>query len=125
MNDKELMQQALEALTAYDGTNNASQRKRVLAALRERLAQPEQEPVWIQPNHLQKARQAPFLCRVEPAKRDDFVPLYTTSPQRQWQGLTDEERNNLWREVVGWGDPSHDDEDLMKAIEAKLQEKNT
>ena len=51
-------------------------------------------------------------------RRDDL------SPQRKWQGLTDEERNNLWREVVGWGDPSHDDEDLMKAIEAKLREKN-
>ena len=46
-------------------------------------------------------------------------------PKREWVGLTDEERNNLWREVVGWGDPSHDDEDLMKAIEAKLKEKNT
>lgn len=45
--------------------------------------------------------------------------------KREWIGLTDEERNNLWREVVGWGDPSHDDEDLMKAIEAKLKEKNT
>ncbi len=44
--------------------------------------------------------------------------------KREWVGLTDEERNNLWREVVGWGDPSHDDEDLMKAIEAKLKEKN-
>ncbi len=44
--------------------------------------------------------------------------------KREWIGLTDEERNNLWREVVGWGDPSHDDEDLMKAIEAKLKEKN-
>ena len=42
-----------------------------------------------------------------------------------WVGLTDEERNNLWRDVIGWGDPSHDDEDLMKAIEAKLKEKNT
>lgn len=41
MTDRELMQQALEALTAYDGTNGASQRKRVLAALRERLAQPD------------------------------------------------------------------------------------
>lgn len=40
MTDQELMQQALEALTAYDGTNGVSQRKRVLAALRERLAQP-------------------------------------------------------------------------------------
>ena len=43
----------------------------------------------------------------------------------QWHGLTDEERNNLWRNIIGWGDPSHDDEDLMKAIEAKLKEKNT
>ena len=50
------------------------------------------------------------------------VPLY---PKKQWVGLTDEDRNNLWRNIIGWGDPSHDDEDLMKAIEAKLQEKNT
>lgn len=53
-------------------------------------------------------------------RRDDISP----KQPRQWQGLTDEERNNLWRNIVGWGDPSHDDEDLMKAIEAKLREKN-
>ena len=41
-----------------------------------------------------------------------------------WVGLTDEERNQLWRDVIKWGDPSHDDVDLMKAIEAKLKEKN-
>ena len=41
------------------------------------LSQPE--PVaWIQPDHLQKARVAPFLCRVEPTKRmSDFIPIYT------------------------------------------------
>jgi hypothetical protein len=44
---------------------------------------------------------------------------------RPWVGLTDEERNKLWRDVIKWGDPSHDDVDLMKAIEAKLKEKNT
>lgn len=44
MTDRELMQQALDALTTYDGTNGESKRKRVLAALRERLAQPEQGP---------------------------------------------------------------------------------
>jgi hypothetical protein len=57
-----------------------------------------------------------------------FTPLgqvWPLCPKREWVGLTDEERNNLWREVVGWGDPSHDDEDLMKSIEAKLKEKNT
>ena len=47
--------------------------------------------------------------------------LYTGKP---WVGLTNEERMGLWRVIIGWGDPSHDDEDLMKAIEAKLKEKN-
>jgi hypothetical protein len=58
---------------------------RALHAAIKALAQPVQsaergEPVWIQPDHLQKAQKAPFLCRVEPHKRDDFVPLYTTPP---------------------------------------------
>lgn len=35
--DEKLLQEALEALIAYDGTNGASQRKRVLAAIRARL----------------------------------------------------------------------------------------
>jgi hypothetical protein len=45
--------------------------------------------------------------------------------KREWIGLTDQERNQLWRDVIKWGDPSHDDVDLMKAIETKLKEKNT
>jgi hypothetical protein len=127
-----------------------------------------QEPVWIQPDHLQKAQKAPFLCRVEPHKRDDFVPLYTTPPtqpapvepleyrnavegwvkidevrehfdsvgcgtiyktagdgrvpltsaQRQWVGLTVDELITLEQKHM-----RH--EDLSRAIEAKLKEKNT
>ncbi len=47
-----------------------------------------QEPVaYIQRDHLQKARQAPFLCRVEPTqRRPDFDPIYaapTTAGERQ------------------------------------------
>jgi hypothetical protein len=54
-------------------------------------------------------------------------PLYTTPPvaQRQWVGLIQQERKDIWREAIGWGDPSHDDIGLMIAIEAKLKEKNT
>ena len=44
--------------------------------------------------------------------------------KRKWVGLTDQERNQLWRDVVKWGDPSHDDVDLMKAVEAALKELN-
>lgn len=40
--------------------------------------QPSGGEVWIQPNHLQKARVAPFLCRVAPTRlAPDFVPLFT------------------------------------------------
>ena len=161
---------------------------------------PVQEPVWIQPDHLQKAQTAPFLCRVEPHKRDDFVPLYTTPPaqpapvqepvasvpihpktgplwamttdkpdperlpsyplmslyttppaaqrrieeleaqlmqmqgrelklqmalntpaaQRQWVGLTDEEIDK-----IVWNLPYEPDKKDIRAIEAKLKEKNT
>ena len=83
---------------------------------------PVQEPVWIRPDDLQKAQRAPFLCRVEPNKRDDFVPLYTTPPaaQRQWVGLTDEEKRQIFEreDYQGWLD-------YINAIEAKLKEKNT
>ena len=35
------------------------------------------EPVWVRPDQMQKARQAPFLCRVSPTKDSlDLVPLY-------------------------------------------------
>ena len=54
----------------------------------------------------------------------DEIEKLRSQTKREWVGLTDEERNQLWRDVVKWGDPSHDDVDLMKAIEAKLKEKN-
>jgi len=46
-------------------------------------------------------------------------------PKREWVGLTDDEVQTIWKDVMRWGDPSHDDEDLVRAIEAKLKEKNT
>ena len=45
------------------------------------------------------------------------VPLYTAPPQREWQGLTDEEFNKA---VDGLEDLA----DCWMAIEAKLKEKN-
>ena len=68
----------------------------------------------------------PLPVQPEPvAKLFGSLPVYeTTPPQREWVGLTDTERNDIWKKEVGWGDPSHDDEDLMKAIEQALKEKN-
>jgi hypothetical protein len=42
--------------------------------------------------------------------------LYTIQPQRTWMGLTDEEMQNLWNRDIHM--------ELLRAIEAKLEEKN-
>ena len=53
-------------------------------------------------------------------------PLYFSPPQREWQGLTDEEIREfeLWlddeEEKHGWNPPA----DIVKYLEAKLREKN-
>ena len=84
--DRELMQQALNVLKIFvDGGNSAWARKiiEIKEALRDRLAQPEQEP------------------------------------EREWQGLTDEEMMMIYGQ-------NHEGKKYSfgRAIEAKLKEKN-
>jgi hypothetical protein len=53
----------------------------------------------------------------------NWKPLYTAPPQREWQGLTDDEI----KEIVGpWGSLPVDGytRKLFDQIEAKLREKN-
>ena len=48
-----------------------------------------------------------------------ITPLYTAPPQREWQGLTDEE-------IDTWNIVGHESlREFVRAIEAKLKEKNT
>jgi hypothetical protein len=84
-----------------------------IETLRSRLSAPEPEPV------------AKFVLADGLNKRVklivDDLPIgtlfYTTPPQREWQGLTDEERY--------LGDARSDQEiEYAKTIEAKLKEKN-
>jgi len=158
MTDKELMQQALEALeeiadevfSPYD-----SKLGEVILALRDRLAQPEQETVMTEYKHQTYAayktpdgemkigvvpEQEPVAWRTfdgeggydyrdydmnenyadEWAKRNPnhkgwVDALYTTSPRREWQGLTDEDMVMC---------ESEEDVRFARAIEAKLKEKN-
>ena len=112
-NDRELMQEALDALTyvgdkdIYSGT---------IDALRARLAQPEQEPVaWISHNA--------GLYHGKPDESLNPLPLYTAPPKKEWVGLTDGEYELMAEKRVtnyffNTLDYAHD-------IEAKLKEKNT
>lgn len=86
MNDRELMQQALDALTVYDGTNWEGKRKRVLAALRERLTQPEQEPFCYHDGR--------NIVGKEFADHSDVFPLYAEPPVRR--SLETEQKPVAW-----------------------------
>jgi hypothetical protein len=103
MTDRELMQQALDALKVMrpacfaGGTLKAADTS--IVALRDRLAQPEQE-------------------------HTGFIDSKLNPIKRPWVGLTDEEIKSL----PSWW-PSYEDApalvQLVKDVEAKLKEKNT
>ena len=138
--DRELMQEALYALT-YVG-DAKEMYSDTIESLRARLAQPEPEPVatlfgslpvydvppkqepvaWVE--NLENARPHCVTdlkyCSVAQHERGEhlkYIPLYTAPPQREWQGLTDEEIEKLY---LG----SFDEGQFARAIEAKLKEKN-
>ena len=94
-----------------------------IISIKEALAQPEQEPLaWISTGPASMIH----WTADKPAYGDDWVPLYTTPPQRTWVGLTDEEIKafDTWHdnreEEVGWCNPS----EIVAYIEAKLKQKN-
>ena len=55
--------------------------------------------------------------------QDNWVPLYT-QPKREWQGLTDAEIAELHHEIKVRLMGTYKTEDIYRAIEAKLKEKN-
>ena len=112
-----------------------------ITAIKEALAQPEQEPV------AKVVRTAPERIWLDlgfdPSDEDEisfgdlvdatwsndnatgygieYVRADTTPPQRTWVGLTDEEIQTMWQNTS----PYYDHQDFALAIEAKLKEKNT
>jgi hypothetical protein len=112
MRDRELLQQALDALEAWD----ARGRLRIIEAIRTRLAQPDAEPVayW---RHSSSVKEG-WNEFSEARAFDDDTPLYAAPPKKEWSGLTDEEIWNLSQYNCGTRG------EFAKAIEAKLKEKN-
>jgi hypothetical protein len=126
MTDKELMQQALEAL---DGLSEPYDVLRIQTALRERLAQPEQEPVvWMyQDKSTHEVKFQKHMRGFVDHGATYETPLYTFPPQRTWVGLTAEEIArvvSLAGFAPDWAE-AHIATQIVRVLEAKLKEKNT
>jgi len=119
---KEALEIALEALEGkYSITASMlNQQFQALTAIKEALvlAQPAREPVaWISTGPAKMIHWTPD----KPAYGDDWVPLYTTPPQRPWVGLTQEEVEQFHN----WKDCTWSTNELVRYVEATLRSKNT
>ena len=86
-----------------------------IISIKEVLAQ-EQEPLaWISTGPASMIH----WTADKPAYGDDWVPLYTTPPQRTWVGLTDEETETLIHRFKG------DPWTLIEEVSARLEKRNT
>ena len=110
----------------FTSERTVPKRKEAITAIKEALAQPEQEPVawraWV--SKFPQGTGSDWVYVTKPIMKDSIhnQPLYTTPPQRTWVGLTDEEieqgckeswvTEQAWQSAVWWA-------------EAKLKEKNT
>lgn len=123
MTDRELMERAGDFLLSFSVGErlDASKVNDLIYALRERLAQPEQEPMAWElrmgntDRVLIEITNNPKRARDWKASFNDVVPLYAAPPP--WVGLTEEEVKDF--QVNKFVGPN-----LIRAIERRLKEKN-
>ena len=111
MTDKELMQMALDALIDAADSQNWEMQQNI-----DQHGEWYRRSVYLKQSttNSQEAIKALRirLSQCERCGEKNPAEIHTCSPQREWQGLTDEERE----EATGWS---------VEHIEAKLKEKNT
>ena len=106
------------------GEKAYQQHRAAITAIKEALAQPEQEPVAT----LDDLEQEIYENTRQFVSRDVMEWMlkryYTTPPQRTWVGLTDEEKQE-WIDAMPYDPQPRHCMILVNIIEAKLKEKNT
>jgi hypothetical protein len=104
---------AIEALIA------SAERYRFIA--NKMQAEQAQPVAWLYPGSETEAKHVCLDEDIFEEQKPNCIPLYTAPPQRQWQGLTGEERFDL---AIQTGAMTSDWLPFMEAVEAKLKTKN-
>jgi pyruvate/2-oxoacid:ferredoxin oxidoreductase beta subunit len=86
MTKDQALRLALEALE-YPGPSWIEARQPAITAIKQALAQPEPEPVaWTDIDFTNI-----YISEMVAKEKSADVPLYTSPPKREWQGLSDDE----------------------------------
>ena len=150
MDKDEALKLALKSLQKADKINGHPNNQKIIVAIKEALAEPEQESddltiAYMAGFYDGKNKDAPqpkpeqepvcvAFIRTYVGKDKDGIeickeePLYTTSPQRTWVGLTDDQARKVIEETLGLPEgyiPLDNALNICRAIEAKLRELNT
>ena len=115
---QEALKLALEALE----TPSPMGQYKAITAIKEALAQPEQEPVALPCCGYADSSAIKWNPYSQVVQCHNCGQVYTLPPQRTWVGLTDEEIDSYFKDH-GWS-PSKDYYPVIKAIEDKLKQKN-
>ena len=133
MTKDEALKLALEALVCLKKDFDADQFEweiadEAITAIKEAMAQPEQEPVefeeWHKENYMQSLEKYGEIYKNNHVRcrHQGWLGAQSLSPQRTWVGLTDEEIQTEW--VLT---PQNDKAEGIwfgRRIEAKIKEKN-
>lgn len=134
MTDRELMQQALEALNkCQDWPGAYEECSRAITALRAAIEQAQEPVAWMYHGirHDDTPHERPsliwrpeYMDVMSAEKGAKATPLYAAP--RQWQGLTDEDVDEVerWVEFKEDGSGRIPTQKLVRYIERKLKEKN-
>ena len=121
---QEALKMAIEALSQDEGWFEP---EAAIKACKEALEQPAQEPVAWNEEEFNAIAYAYRTCPAHEIKMvsDRYQELVNyvlsiTHPAPSWQGLSDDEVNNIYPCAEG----VHGFRDIVRAIEAKLKEKN-
>tara|TARA_R110000868_G_scaffold265561_1_gene524455 strand:- start:343 stop:747 length:405 start_codon:yes stop_codon:yes gene_type:complete len=120
--------EALEDVPYMSNKDDYERLERVKTALRQAL---ETEPFeywnavegWVKIDEVRQHFESVGCGTIYKSAGEGRSPLYT-APPKQWVGLTDAEKSDLWCESTGRDSVNEDTHVFADAIEAKLREKN-
>ena len=122
---KEALKLALEALGWTDEWRPQGLKEEAITTIKAALEAKDEPVAWVDEKAIAWLAQHPngnVTTKLEFQKSfERQMPLYTAQPQRTWVALTDEEKQEIYKQA---DEENWHDQPLLETVEAKLKDKN-